>query len=369
MARELGSFCRGRDAEGRVPLADPSGTADAAVLRVMKWTTAIGLVLVTRVVAGCGATTLSSGTDGSADALAPTARADFAGKLATGLCDAIEPCCAAASNAYDAASCRDSVAANLLGLHPEFGAASVDGEYDPVAATRCLDTIARATRACRRMTLKEREACQTVFTGHLAPGSTCTYDAECTAPHGGAASCEGIGQPPAPMRWSCVQFIGVQSEGEACNGNAVDSSDGSINFNGGGLYCPAWDGLRCDSERGVCTSLPRLGERCTSDLAAVWYSLCADGAYCDPNTGICVPQNTTGPCLVTINGYPTMTHACAAGTYCDTEDGAHVYPCRPELADGESCALDAWCASHVCNSERRCGIAAADACRGNINLF
>jgi hypothetical protein len=127
--------------------------------------------------------------------------------------------------------------------------------------------------------------------------------------------------------------------------------------------------LRCDFERGVCTSLPRLGERCTSDPAGVWFAVCADGAYCDPNTEVCVAQSATDPCFVMINNSPTMTHACPAGTYCDTVDGAHVYPCRPELADGERCGLESSCASHVCNDDGRCGIADARACQGILNLF
>src|SRR4051812_1099069 len=140
-------------------------------------------------VAGCH-------TEGSSPTLAPIARGDFADKLAAALCDAIVPCCAAVGNAYDAAKCRDGAAASLLGVHPEYGAATVDADYDAAAAARCLDTIARATRACRQMTLKEREACEALFTGHHAPGAACAYDAECAAPHGGAASCEPSGQPP-----------------------------------------------------------------------------------------------------------------------------------------------------------------------------
>ena len=314
-------------------------------------------------------------TDDKTETLAPVARTDFVDKLAAAVCGGIEPCCAATGNPHDPVQCRADFATGFRVGHSEFERTTVLADYDPAAAARCIDTVARVTAACGVMSLKQQEACRQIFkNGQLVLGAACSYSAECAPARdpGTAVVCSGYGQPPtAPTCTLVTTTPAVPGAGEACDGDRIVTPDTQSGT--GVVQCQAEDGLRCDFDRGVCTPLPRLGESCAWQLpvdpTVTWYDACADGAYCDPLTGTCAPQRTTGQCFVTIDGATVMTlQACAPGTYCDTGDSAHDYQCRPELADGALCASYASCAAHVC-TEQHCGIGTQSACQGSIYLF
>jgi hypothetical protein len=306
--------------------------------------------------------------------LAPVARADFVDKLAAAVCDAIGPCCEATGNLHDPVRCRSDFATGFRVGHSEFEVANVRADYDPMAAARCLDTVTRVIGACGVMSPKQQQACQQIFkNGRLAPGAACSFGVECAPARdpGTAVVCSGFGQPPSPPTCSIVTTNVVAGAGEACDGDVVVTPD-SQSWTGG-VPCSAADGLRCDFDRGVCTPLPQLGEPCAWQLPAdptvTWYDACADGAYCDPITEVCVPQRPTGPCFVTIDGATVMTlQACAAGTYCDPGDSAPDYQCRPELPLGAACAWNASCVAHVC-TEQHCGIGSPSACQSGLYLF
>lgn len=240
------------------------------------------LVLLAWLLAGCSSAS-------------PPDREEFIEKA----CQAYLPCCSRLGLYSEGAACRD--------LYESFTAASA---YDSGAAERCLDELAKRASAptfCDDVfTPRTTPSCVTVFApnGPRLPGETCVEQADCARSPDGPVACTSSGSGADAPRACQVQRTGVSGDSPCV---ATVFGDAEVPVDTGapfpparGYLCLARDGLRCDATTAKCTPLPKLGEACQPAHG------CTAGSYCEPSSGACAAQTTTG-------GACTIDAQCAAG--------------------------------------------------------
>lgn len=130
---------------------------------------------------------------GGAAAPSTVALSDFPDRYAQVLCEGIQPCCAAAALAYDAAGCTEAALDSItqaLGI-----LASRQGTvYDPDAAAQCLRELASALREC---SVDRAPACANLFTGTRAAGTDCALSSQCAGADAYCAA-DGVCASTAP---------------------------------------------------------------------------------------------------------------------------------------------------------------------------
>jgi hypothetical protein len=136
------------------------------------------------VAAACSSGTASSST---------VTLSDFPDRYAQVLCDGVEPCCAAAALAYDAAACTEAALDSItqaLGVL----ASRQDTVYDPDAAAQCLRELASALREC---SVDRAPACANLFTGTRPAGADCALSSQCAGVNA-YCSADGVCASAAP---------------------------------------------------------------------------------------------------------------------------------------------------------------------------
>lgn len=231
--------------------------------------------------------------------------ADFLSQFPALVCRGLETCCQEAGLGYNGALCQalttPSPVSNVV--------------FDRDAAQRCITALEQPPD-CSGATVPE---CDRVYVGMLAPGDACSVDAECTAPEGATANCDGTctiqsrGTAGQACSASCESFAG---SGWVCSGGGLDDIEE--------VQCWRDDGLVCSE--GTCTALGGPGDECSFD------DECRDDAYCDG--AACQARVEAGAACA-------QSGECATGTYC-----AEV--CTPQLAEGEACSEDEQCLGQNC---------------------
>jgi hypothetical protein len=231
--------------------------------------------------------------------------ADFLAQFPTLACRGLETCCQEAGLGYNGTVCQALTAP----------APVANAVFDLDAARRCIAALERPYD-CSGATTPE---CDRVYMGMLAPGDVCSVDAECMAPEGGTATCDGT---------CTIQSRGTA--GEACSASCESFAGSGWICTGGGLdeveevQCWRDDGLIC--REGMCTALGGPGDECFFD------DECRDDAYCDGTA--CQTRVEAGAAC-------TTSSECATSTYC-------AETCTPQLGEGEACSDDEQCLGQNC---------------------
>lgn len=120
------------------------------------------------------------------------------------------------------------------------------------------------------------------------------------------------------------------------------------------LGAPCADTRECREGQclgGNCTRPPGIGLPCTAE------GVCADQAVCQCDEPGCFEEGGPATCVARIPaGSPCLGHhdlePCALGSHCDSESGT----CEREIAAGEPCGPDDWCAGNTQCSGGTCQV-------------
>ena len=305
----------------------------------------IGLCGVGLLMFGCGGAgsspnVSSGGSSGDVSAAgngggraAPVAEKDYVAAYVAAVCGSLPACCARFGYPFAESGCASgatSEASGLMGMIDPTTQA-----YDPNAAGDCLAGLSALLKHCQVEGFGNPfpASCKRILVGKVGLGGPCTGDGQCAPAPTSQVLCQAessaigslskciavpftpLGTSGAPCSLTCTE--GLTS---SCSGTGVTSAELASCFTNDGLYCTAAN---------TCGSLPAVGEACTK--------FCAAGSYC--NAGVCVSQQSIGPC--------SSDDACTSTTYCDVA----TKQCSPRLTDGTSCTLtkSPQCLSGACN--------------------
>ena len=248
---------------------------------------------------------------------------DLPEAYASTICDNIGPCCQQEGLTHDAAQCRAMIAGLMSQIVGQVQSGKV--KYDGSAAGQCLQAAKPRVAACD-LNL-EIAACDTVFTGTVPEGGSCTDSEECIAPAGAETDCDnGIcvvekrGVAGDTCKWTCEE----NQTSTICSGSGADT----------GARCFVNDGLYCDGTTEVCTQQHALGATgCGFDDDA-----CVAGAYCESDT--CVAQ-------IAVGGACSGFGSCVDSAYCDNGTCAAQKPIGSSCTSSTEC-LDGGCENGAC---------------------
>lgn len=220
-------------------------------------------------------------------------------------------------------------------------------KYNGAQADACIAAL--MVRSCNATSEQVRldGACARVFTGAVADGEACAYDAECISGTCNEPSCTrdmccmGTCQPTyvdAAIDSACGRdadcvsgaFCGTDKLCHALGGVAAECrGDNECAF---GLACIGATELQA----GRCRDLPAIGEQCP-------YQRCAEiGATC--KDGTCVAYGAVGsPC--------TTFADCSPRGECAPDGTCQELPQLGMPCTGE-CALGSWCNAGTCSPPR-----------------
>jgi hypothetical protein len=218
--------------------------------------------------------------------------------------------------------------------------------YNPVAGAECLDGLRQPVAgggSCFPLSADRADACWRAFDAHygsLGPGSPCATSSDCSAPEGGASTCQDV--TDGSLLKVCLWHT-YGKAGDPCNGD--ESSDGIGLFrdyvaNPADIICRQHDGLHCDTSSLTCQPLGEPGARCT------------DTSHC--GSGFCkgLTADTPGACLAGAKvGEDCHESPCERGTYCEAPCGAAcgaAYQCVAEHGPGSPCTVNEECTESHC---------------------
>jgi hypothetical protein len=294
------------------------------------------------------------GCDSLASVYVPAER--FPAAYAQALCTSLEHCCAENAVTFNYNACTSgwqSALSNLLSS-PDAG-----GNYDPKAATACVQQVsAAASASCQPVPgsiSDARAVCQGVFVGQTPTGSPCTSSAQCAPVDGSVVECAvvaadaGIGQLP----FSGQQGAGAQGVPVCVAIAMTDSGVGCTPEGEGGTTdrCLAI-GMFCDPTSMTCQALNGMGGAC--DPSSV--GSCAPGTYCAQGT--CTAALPPGsPC--------TSSAECDFTSRCDVSG---TMTCISRKLPGQACTTGSECTVGVCDATTKLcltnAIATTAACNG-----
>ncbi|HUJ59623.1 MAG TPA: hypothetical protein VLX92_14055 [Kofleriaceae bacterium] len=237
--------------------------------------------------------------------------------------------------------------------------------YDGEAASDCTSALAAIT--CDGTSAAARQppkACTSVFTGTVATGDTCAFDAECASDIClvDSSSCDGT----TCCDGACAD-AGVVAIGGTCKVSAqcvtgayctIDQTCAALGQDGDSCFVDAQCdvGLGCDlaTNPGLCHVFAAEGAPCTSGCAEIGDTCkagtcvavglpgdpCTTAADCSPD-GVC---DASGMCADAPDiGMPCVGF-CAADAWCDATSGT----CKALFADATFCDTNNQCQSDYC---------------------
>lgn len=239
------------------------------------------------------------------DEAEPVELDNLASRYAEIYCSGIEPCCKAASLAFEPQGCRQKMGAYLQKQIDELMTQQIG--YDEQAAGECLAAFKAQSSCGDEDTIDDDSACQNVFHGLLAAGAACESSEECKDEGGGKRGyCDRPFDPNTNMSGPGIckqrQTLALKhgKQGDACEqtcqvGDSCtttiypeDVGDGApAPFAGDGVACLQAENLYCGPLR-VCQPLKQLGQACDS------YDSCAGGSFCDFDSKVCVAPKANG---------------------------------------------------------------------------
>jgi hypothetical protein len=238
-------------------------------------------------------------------------------------CDAYKPCCAAAGLPADGVACEALFASTR----------SPQAVYDPAAGGHCisgLQQIASQPGFCEGELLPP-SSCAQAFG---ASAGTCIQDNDCPAPAEGDARCVSGFAEGVEVRKCQTQIRGgldaTPCVGSVRGGVTLYSGTSSGDVPDTGYLCDAAEGLRCDGT--ACVALKAAGDPCELSTD------CADGAFCDANTGTCAARKAVGESCI------DQALECADGAYCD----AAAMVCAGQMDVGAACTDNGQCLTGNC---------------------
>lgn len=216
-------------------------------------------------------------------------------------------------------------------------------KYDDGLAGDCIDALRDAS--CSRDAMLD-PSCENIFTGTVADGGMCAFDAECVS---GSCAVTDCNQACCPG--TCTPARPTPKIGEMCNFFCADGAycadDNTCHAVlaagaactdpfacANGLYCAG----RSQTMAGTCTKLPATGEACTEQCLNI-------GDYCD---GTCKKVGLPGASC-------TVDEGCSYYYECNTDTMQCVDPAPATLLpDGSMCSSSVQCMSHYCGNDNKC---------------
>lgn len=253
-------------------------------------------------------------------------------------------------------------------LHAAIDAGKI--RYDGVKALACQTALAALSCDASSREARVVPACDGVFTGRVADGDACSFDAECASGRCDEAQCPF----DTCCSGTCLATETRAAAGASCEtdaGCAVDAFCGKDKrchelAKIGGLCARDSEcdyGLGCigatELMDGNCRAMPLLGERCP-------YLRCAEvGATCDAMTKLCVPVGLPGATCTSATDCSFYARCdlaagrcaeipslgmpcdgfCAGESFCDLATNR----CAPPLENTTPCTSDNQCASQFCD--------------------
>lgn len=235
--------------------------------------------------AGCGATR----NTGTAEAVAES---NFPGAFAQALCDAMQPCCAAAGFAYDASGCLSEGRSEGLDFVRE------GVPYDADKAGACILQVQQLSGSCFVSDPEKhgiQDACGRVYARNGSLGDACGSAKDCAPAAGGATACsfmESTGE-------SVCTAQPYGQRGDYCIGFAAPALDAPPSR----VYFLKCDPLLHCGLSSQCVAILAEGEKCDPmDPGA-----CGAGLGCDVASSMCVTLKKAGaPCISSLE--------CSSGT-------------------------------------------------------
>jgi hypothetical protein len=215
-------------------------------------------------------------------------------------------------------------------------------KYDEDLAEECLDDLRDAS--CSQ-TAGLDSSCEDIFTGTIADGGMCAFDAECVSRRCSVtdcaeACCPGTCMParPTPKIGEMCTFVCV--DGAYCGSDSIchavlakgAACDDPFAC-GDGLYCSGLTVMMA----GTCTALPKTGEACTEQCLEI-------GDYCD---GTCKKVGLDGAVC-------TSDEQCSRYYPCDDTGHCALPASEMGLPNGSTCSSSPQCESHYCGNDNKC---------------
>jgi hypothetical protein len=283
----------------------------------MRW-----LVLATAVVAACGVDEVSVG--------------DYASEARDAACRHLVKC----GEIEDVETCRRLD----IGVHSRLTATELAAiemgrlRFDGENARRCFDALAgRSCDVTSESSRVEPDACRNIMVGTQRDGAACSDGAQCISrqcerPGCNAACCFGtcVGDTAPPRA-----AAGESCEFAACEDSAFCDRDvmTCVARRPRDAFCTSSEecafGLDC-IQGGVCTTLPALGQTCTSQ--------CRDEGTVCGSSGTCVEARLAGEMCVT-SADCSRIYRCDQGKQCSPglALGVPCTPAQPCADDGAFC--------------------------------
>jgi hypothetical protein len=302
----------------------------------------------------CGGAPNTAGNPGDASTEAPTAALEAGSDAPTGAAadapiDLADAGAEAACSSYLAAYCTKLQSCDPVDFYGLFfgTVAQCESRLTPSCLARIAAPGTAATPAavpaCGQATSGEDCAAfltgpppgPCIWSGSLANGTHCEFDAQCESTHcaSGTDTWCGVCQPRAAVGQSCL---------------SASCQYGLVCLAAGGSTCaqPVAQGGPCDTRdqcvlpltcaQGTCSPRAPIGESCAAGLD------CALGAYCERDSGLCAALSYGAA------GDPCEEGAgrlCSAGTGCRDSAGtpSPSGTCVALAADGLPCVSSADC--------------------------
>jgi hypothetical protein len=258
------------------------------------------------------------------------------------------------------AACETRAAAGYVNAAlPRYQAAITMGtlSYDGTFAQDCLDAIHAS--GCAAITGRTPDACNALFTGHVAAGGACAIDEECAgdayclADAACPGTCQAFGGPGA----SCTRDQACQQGLQCSNGNC--QTPGGV-----GASCQGMTGVDCNgglicqggtaTQAGTCAATSTVfgaasGAACNVQMQ----QLCSTGISCivmSATSQTCGPDNLASGAACHLSA----PDQCQPGFYCHGATVMAAGTCMALPAAGQPCAtvpFGASCADgSVCDS-------------------
>jgi len=296
----------------------------------------------------CAWSCASEPLDEDSGLAAPKTPTDFIQEFAAGVCGGIGKCCDLQQLAFDEATCRTAIAAEIGPEIAQSEALQVD--WDPNAALGCINDYSNAICGERDITETEvKRNCILMFRGRVPAGQACVDDTECYAGPGETARCDVGGTGLCVVR--SLPARGKRSE--PCNGTCIIEGESFCDVGVSGQNpapgadalpdCRTDDGLQCSPDPDLgwsCQPLLAIAESCANNSVG-----CSAGGFCRTETLVCERQLPagSGPCAF-------LGDACLPPAICDDQADQCISP-RP---NGVPCHSPLHCLSSYCNAAGVC---------------